>query len=93
MNKNELIAEYSSKNSVAKVDATKAVDTLFEIITETLKSGGDVKIAGFGTFKVADTKAKTGRNPRTGESIQIAASKKPKFLAGKQLKELIKSTV
>ena len=49
--------------------------------------------AGFGTFKVANTKAKTGRNPRTGESIQIPASKKPKFLAGKQLKELIKSTV
>jgi DNA-binding protein HU-beta len=93
MNKNELIAEYSSKNSVGKTDATKAVDTLIEIITDTLKSGGDVKIAGFGTFKVADTKAKTGRNPRTGESIQIAASKKPKFLAGKQLKELIKSTV
>ena len=93
MNKDELIAEYSSKNSVGKADATKAVDSLIEIITDTLKSGGDVKIAGFGTFKVADTKAKTGRNPRTGESIQIAASKKPKFLAGKQLKELIKSTV
>ncbi len=73
MNKNELIAEYSSKNSVAKADATKAVDTLFEIITETLKSGGAVKIAGLGTFKVEDTNAKTGRIPITGESIQIAA--------------------
>ena len=93
MNKNELIAEYSSKNNVGKSDATKAVESLFDIITSTLKNGGDVKIAGFGTFKVADTKAKTGRNPRTGESIQIPASKKPKFLAGKQLKELIKSTV
>ena len=93
MNKNELIAEYSSKNNVGKSDATKAVESLFDIITNTLKAGGDVKIAGFGTFKVADTKAKTGRNPRTGESIQIPASKKPKFLAGKQLKELIKSTV
>ena len=88
MNKNELIAEYSSKNSVAKADATKAVDSLFEIITETLKSGGDVKIAGFGTFKVADTKAKTGRNPRTGESIQISASQKVKFLPAKSLKEM-----
>ena len=53
MNKNELIAEYSSKNSVGKADATKAVDSLIEIITDTLKSGGDVKIACFGTFKVA----------------------------------------
>ena len=92
-NKNELIAEYSTKNGVGKSDATKAVESLFDIITSTLKAGGDVKIAGFGTFKVANTKAKTGRNPRTGESIQIPASKKPKFLAGKQLKELIKSTV
>ena len=59
MNKNELIAEYSSKNNVGKSDATKAVESLFDIITSTLKAGGDVKIAGFGTFKVANTKAKT----------------------------------
>ena len=89
MNKNELIAEYSTKNNVGKSDATKAVESLFEIITSTLKGGGDVKIAGFGTFKVADTKAKTGRNPRTGESIQIPASKRPKFTVGKALKDSV----
>ena len=88
MNKNELIAEYSTKNGVGKSDATKAVESLFDIITSTLKAGGDVKIAGFGTFKVADTKAKTGRNPRTGESIQISASQKVKFLPAKSLKEM-----
>ena len=89
MNKNELIAEYSTKNNVGKSDATKAVESLFDIITSTLKAGGDVKIAGFGTFKVADTKAKTGRNPRTGESIQIPASKRPKFTVGKALKDSV----
>ena len=89
MNKNELIAEYSTKNGVGKSDATKAVESLFDIITSTLKAGGDVKIAGFGTFKVADTKAKTGRNPRTGESIQIPASKRPKFTVGKALKDSV----
>ena len=56
MNKNELIAEYSTKNNVGKSDATKAVESLFEIITSTLKGGGDVKIAGFGTFKVCELK-------------------------------------
>ena len=89
MNKNELIAEYSTKNNVGKSDATKAVESLFDIITSTLKAGGDVKIAGFGTFKVANTKAKTGRNPRTGESIQIPASKRPKFTVGKALKDAV----
>ena len=88
MNKNELIAEYSTKNGVGKSDATKAVESLFDIITSTLKAGGDVKIAGFCTFRVANTKAKTGRNPRTGESIQIAASQKVKFLPAKSLKEM-----
>ena len=67
MNKNELIAEYSTKNGVGKSDATKAVESLFDIITSTLKAGGDVKIAGFGTFKVAEPKPKTGRNQRTGQ--------------------------
>jgi DNA-binding protein HU-beta len=76
MNKNELIAEYSSKNNVGKSDATKAVESLFDIITNTLKAGGDVKIAGFGTFKVANTKAKTGRNPhrlRVAEGDTVTA--------------------
>ena len=74
MNKNELIAEYSTKNGVGKSDATKAVESLFDIITSTLKAGGDVKIAGFGTFMLADSKRKTGRHPRTRASIQIPAA-------------------
>ena len=62
------------------VNQMQLTESLFDIITSTLKAGGDVKIAGFGTFKVANTKAKTGRNPRTGESIQIPASKSQNFL-------------
>ena len=87
MNKNELIAEYSSKNNVGKSDATKAVESLFEIITNTLKAGGDVKIAGFGTFKVANTKAKTGRNPRTGEKVAVPEKK---VISWKMSKDMFK---
>ena len=93
MNKNDLVSKVSEDTGLSKSDSAKAVDSVIETITSELKSGGDVRLVGFGTFLVTKRKATTGRNPRTGESIQIAASKKPKFLAGKQLKELIKSTV
>ena len=88
MNKNELVASVSEASGLSKVDAGKAVDGVFESITGALKSGGDVRIVGFGTFSVADRAATTGRNPRTGESIQISASQKVKFLPAKSLKEM-----
>ena len=89
MNKNELVASVSEASGLSKVDAAKAVDGVFESITGALKSGGDVRIVGFGTFSVANRAATTGRNPRTGESIQIPASKRPKFSVGKALKDAV----
>ena len=74
---------------MSKADAAKAVEGVFEAITSELQSGGEVRVVGFGTFSVANRKATTGRNPRTGESIQIPASKQPKFKAGKGLKEAV----
>ena len=88
MNKNELVASVSEASGLSKVDSAKAVDGVFESITSALKSGGDVRIVGFGTFSVANRAATTGRNPRTGEQIQIAASQKVKFLPAKALKEI-----
>ena len=75
MNKNELITSVSEASGLSKSDAGKAVDGVIGAITGALKSGGDVRIVGFGTFSVAQRKATTGRNPRTGEPIQIKASK------------------
>jgi len=89
MNKNELVASVADASGLSKVDAGKAVDGVFESITNALKSGGDVRIVGFGTFSVANRAATTGRNPRTGESIQIPASKRPKFTVGKALKDSV----
>lgn len=89
MNKNELISAVASRAEMSKADATKAVDGVFDSITNSLSSGGEVRIVGFGTFSVANRKATTGRNPRTGESIQIPASRQPKFKAGKALKESV----
>ena len=93
MNKNDLIASVASSAGLSKSDATRAIESFLDSITNALKRDEKVSIVGFGNFSVSHRKATTGRNPRTGESIQIPASKKPKFLAGKQLKELIKSTV
>ena len=89
MNKNELVASVSDASGLSKVDAAKAVDGVFQSITDALKSGGDVRIVGFGTFSVANRAATTGRNPRTGEPIQIKASKQPKFKAGAPLKDAV----
>ena len=79
MNKNELIASVAG---LSKADAGRVADGVTGAITGALKSGGDVRIVGFGTFSVAHRKATTGRNPRTGEPIQIKASKMPKFKPG-----------
>ncbi len=89
MNKNELISAVASRAGLSKADSTKAVDGVFESITNSLSSGGEVRVVGFGTFSVANRKATTGRNPRTGESIQIPASRQPKFKAGKALKDSV----
>lgn len=89
MNKNELIASVAEAAGLSKADATKAVDAVFSTIADTLSRGGDVRLVGFGTFSVAQRAASTGRNPRTGAPIQIAASKQPKFKAGKQLKDVV----
>ena len=91
MNKNELIASVAEASGLSKADAGRAVDGVIGSITGALKSGGDVRIVGFGTFSVANRKATTGRNPRTGEPIQIKASKMPKFKAGSPLKDAVNS--
>jgi len=89
VNKNDLVAAVADNAGLTKADASKAVDGVFDAITDVLKQGGEVRIVGFGTFAVAARKATTGRNPRTGETINIAASKQPKFKAGKGLKDAI----
>jgi len=89
VNKNDLVSSVASDSGLSKADATKAVDAVFENITKALKRGDDVRLVGFGTFNVAARKASTGRNPRTGATIQIPASKQPKFKAGKGLKDAV----
>ncbi|MBC8158829.1 MAG: HU family DNA-binding protein [Alphaproteobacteria bacterium] len=89
MNKNDLVATVAGNAGISKSDAAKAVDGVFAAISDTLKGGGEVRLVGFGTFSVAQRSATTGRNPRTGETIQIPASKQPKFKAGKGLKDAV----
>ena len=87
MNKNDLVSKVSDETGLSKSDSAKAVDSVIETITSELKSGGDVRLVGFGTFLVTKRKATTGRNPQTGEEIKIPAANVPKFRAGKSLKE------
>ena len=89
MNKNDLVAAVADKSGLSKADTTKAVDSVFDCITDVLKSGDDVRLVGFGTFNVTKRAASMGRNPRTGESIKIPASNQPKFKAGKGLKDAV----
>ncbi len=89
MNKNELVAAVADGADISKADAGNAVDSVFNAISDALKGGDEVRIVGFGTFSVASRAASTGRNPRTGETIQIKASKQPKFKAGKGLKDAV----
>ena len=89
MKKGDLVNEVS-KVLKTKKDAQAAVDCVFSSITKALGKEGSVSLIGFGTFKVAERKARKGRNPQTGEEIYIAASKVPKFVAGKALKEAVK---
>lgn len=89
MNKNDLIAAVMNDAGLSKRDATNAVDCVFSAITNALKGGQEVRLVGFGTFSVAKRAASQGRNPRTGETIQIPASNQPKFKAGKALKDSV----
>jgi DNA-binding protein HU-beta len=89
MNKGDLIESVAGKAGLSRADATRAVDAVIESITGALKSGGAVSLVGFGTFAVKARAARQGRNPRTGETIQIKASKVPGFKAGKGLKDAV----
>jgi DNA-binding protein HU-beta len=89
VNKNDLVGVVSTKTGMSRTDATRAVDGVFDAITAALKNGDEVRLVGFGTFTVASRAASEGRNPRTGEKIQIPATKQPKFKAGKGLKDAI----
>ena len=89
MNKNELVAAVADGADLSKADAGKAVDSVIDAVSDALKGGDEVRIVGFGTFSVASRAASTGRNPPTGEAIQIKASKQPKFKAGKGLKDAV----
>lgn len=91
MNKAELIASMAEKAEMSKKDAEKALAAFTNVVAEELKRGEKVQLVGFGIFEVAKRAARTGRNPQTGESIQIAASKSPKFKAGKALKDAVKA--
>ena len=89
MTKNQFITAVAAKTGKAKSETTEMVDAIFDTITQTMVSGDSVNISGFGVFRVSDRKAREGINPRTGEKIQIAAKKAPKFRAGKTLKEAV----
>ncbi len=89
MNKSELIDHVASETELSRKDAGAAVDALLDGVVATLKKGDEVRLTGFGTFGVSARAARDGRNPRTGETIKIKASKSPKFSAGKQFKDAL----
>lgn len=89
MNKTELVAAIAEKTELSKKDAEKALKAFTDVVAEELKKGEKVQLVGFGTFEVAEREAREGRNPRTGETMTIAASKSPKFKAGKALKDAV----
>ena len=90
MNKSELIVALAQKAELSKKDAEKALSAFVETVTETLKAGDKVQLVGFGTFESKERPARTARNPKTGEPLELAASKAPAFKAGKALKDAIK---
>jgi len=89
MNKTELITGMAEKAEISKKDAEKVLNAFTNIVADTLVDGNRVAITGFGTFEVVERAARTGRNPQTGETIQIAASKSPKFKPAKALKNVV----
>ena len=90
MNKTELVKAVSTQAELTQKEAAKVVDALFETISNTLAKEEKIQLVGFGTFEVRERAARKGRNPQTGEEIDIAASKVPAFKAGKELKEAVK---
>jgi len=89
MNKTELIDAVAESADLTKADSARAVDAVIAAVTKALKGGDAVTLVGFGTFQVRDRAARTGRNPKTGDTIKIAASKNPSFKAGKALKDAV----
>ena len=89
MNKAELIAAVAEAADLSKKDAEKALKAFTDVVAEELKNGGKVQVVGFGTFEVSERAEREGRNPQSGEVMQIAASKAPKFKAGKALKDSV----
>jgi DNA-binding protein HU-beta len=87
MNKTELVAAIAEKAEITKKDADKALAAFTEVVASELKKGEKVQLVGFGTFEVSERAAREGRNPQTGETMTIAASKAPKFKPGKALKD------
>jgi len=91
MNKTEVISAMAEKAEISKKDAEKALTAFTEVVTNELVDGNKVHLVGFGTFEVVERAARTARNPKTGESIEVAPSKAPKFKAGKMLKDAVKA--
>ena len=89
MNKTELVAAMADKAGLTKKDAEAALKAFTDIVAEELKKGEKIQLVGFGTFEVSERAAREGRNPQTGETMNIAASKAPKFKAGKALKDIV----
>lgn len=89
MNKTELVAAIAEKTELTKKDAESALKAFTDVVAEELKKGEKIQLVGFGTFEVSERAAREGRNPQTGETMKIAASKAPKFKAGKVLKDQV----
>lgn len=89
MNKMELVAAIADQAEISRKDAEKALKAFTDVVADELKKGGKVQLVGFGTFEVSERAAREGRNPQSGEVMQIAASKAPKFKAGKALKDML----
>ena len=90
MNKQELISQVADRAGLNRNDASRAIETMLELVTATLKRGDEVRLVGFGNFSVTRRKASIGRNPRTGEPMQIDSSVQPKFRPGKILKDAVR---
>ncbi len=93
MNKNDLVASVAEATGLSEQGSATAIDAVFDAITGALKADDEVRLVGFGTFAVSERAASEGRNPRTGEKIQISASKQPKFKAGKGLRDAVNGIV
>ena len=89
MNKTELVAAMAEQTNLSKKDAEAALKAFIDVVSEELKKGEKVQLVGFGTFEVSERAAREGRNPQTGETMEIKASKTPKFTAGKALKDMM----